>query len=48
MYMSIIAMKNKSIIQYGGASLSKGRGGIWLNQGPFGKSNIAVYGGSGP
>jgi len=48
MYMSIIAMKNKSIIQYGGASLSKGRGGSWLNQGPFGKSNIAVYGGSGP
>ena len=36
--MSIVAMKNKSVIQYGGASMSKGQGqsGVWLNQGPFG------------
>ena len=46
--MSIVAMKNKGVIQYGGkGSISKGQGGVWLNQGPFGKMGIVSSGGYG-
>ena len=39
--MSIVAMKRKSVIQYGSKRSGKPPGGYWLSQGPFGSNNIA-------
>lgn len=36
--MSLTAFKNKSVIQYGSKRSGKTPGGVWLPQGPFGKS----------
>lgn len=36
--MSLVAFKKKSVIQYGSNRSGKPPGGIWLEQGPFGRS----------
>ncbi len=36
--MSIVAMKNKSVVRYGSNRSAKPPGGHWLPQGPFGRS----------
>jgi len=38
-YMSIQAFKKKGVINYGSRRSAKTPGGIWLSQGPFGKTN---------
>lgn len=38
--MSIVAMKNKSVILHGSNRSAKPPGGYWLPQGPFGRSNL--------
>jgi len=40
--MSLVAFKNKSVIQYGSKRSGKPPGGYWLQQGPFGKNTIAL------
>jgi hypothetical protein len=51
--MSIVAFKKKSVINYGSKRSGKPPGGVWLPQGPFGHSTLALkeaiqnYGASG-
>ena len=46
--MSIVAFKKKGIIQFGSNVSGNRKGGIWLNQGPFGpKGNIGGEAGPG-
>jgi hypothetical protein len=40
--MSIVAFKNKSVINYGSNRSGKPPGGFWLPQGPFGASTTAL------
>jgi hypothetical protein len=40
--MSLVAFKNKSVIQYGSKRSGKPPGGYWLPQGPFGPSTISL------
>ena len=40
--MSLVAFKNKSVIQYGSKRSGKPPGGVWLPQGPFGKNTIGL------
>jgi hypothetical protein len=47
--MSIQAFKKKGVIRYGSNVSGKRPGGVWLNQGPFGKNDgTLVIGASGP
>ena len=41
-FMSIVAFKKKSVIQYGSKRSGKPPGGIWLSSGPFGASSSSV------
>lgn len=41
-YMSIVAFKKKSVIQYGSKRSGKPPGGYWLPQGPFGHSLVSL------
>jgi len=47
-YMSIVAFKKKSVIQYGSNRSGKPPGGVWLPQGPFGKNMLSAGGNYGP
>ena len=40
--MSIVAFKNKSVVNYGSNRSGKPPGGFWLPQGPFGASTTAL------
>lgn len=42
LYMSIVAFKKKSIIQYGSRRSGVAPGGVWLPQGPFGHSTTGL------